>query len=672
MQLITSQRCTGVVAVLVLFLSVCSVARATVDVHVDKLATPRLKLANVDLTLAPTEKQKLRLVLDAEQVTMPAVGWHNVSLSLDGKLSRGGKGRWMFAGALALTGAPGHLLNDSKLRMAANVQANNLDVRVTQGGTRVKAALPLDQPSHARLHLQHLPMRWLRGLLAKAWSGHIDSGHVDGELAVDVGNDGIRSSGQLAVTAAGFDTASGKFAGNNVDGKGHMTLDTGDGHLALDLDLQGGELLMGTVYANLPDHDVHVSGTVQTRAHGVSIRQLHVNDPAALNLSAALVIGDGGSVRNLAIHRLHANLPSAYQRYGKTLLSSWGFSAINPTGHLNGQLRLDSHGLRSFRFRADDLSTQHAAALSVEGLNGSLDWQRGGNRPATALSWDKLGLYGIKLGGADSQWQTRDGVLTLTAPVDVPVLGGQLHMHDLTWQPDARKGQGLQTALSVTGVDVAQLSAALGWPQFSGTLAGAIPKLRYRDDRVELDGGMTMNVFDGFVDVTQLSLKHPFGDKPAMTANVSMRHLDLEALTNVFDFGRITGHLDGDIEGLHLVDWKPVAFDASVHTDDTGRISQKAVQNLDSLGGGGVTGGIQGAFLNMFDTFRYKHIGLSCRLHGDVCDMRGLKPKDDGYLIVQGRGLPHLSVVGHQHRVSWSTLVKRLETAISGQGPVVE
>ncbi|MDE2316469.1 MAG: hypothetical protein KGK06_08695, partial [Xanthomonadaceae bacterium] len=214
-------------------------------------------------------------------------------------------------------------------------------------------------------------------------------------------------------------------------------------------------------------------------------------------------------------------------------------------------------------------------------------------------------------------------------------------------------------------------SHALGWPSFPGTLGGAIPSLRWVGNRMELDGGLSVNVFNGFVDVTRLSLQQPFGDAPILSGDISLKQLDLGALTSVFDFGSITGRLDGSIDNLSLVNWSPVAFDASLLANGGGRISQRAVNNLTTVGGGGIAGGLQGAMLKLFKTFGYKRIGLNCTLRGAVCQMGGLGSEDGGYTIVEGSGLPHLQVIGHQTRVDWPTLVRRLREAVNGRAPVV-
>jgi hypothetical protein len=95
------------------------------------------------------------------------------------------------------------------------------------------------------------------------------------------------------------------------------------------------------------------------------------------------------------------------------------------------------------------------------------------------------------------------------------------------------------------------------------------------------------------------------------------------------------------------------------------------VNNLTSVGGGGIAGGLQGAVLKLFKTFGYKQIGLNCTLQGTVCKMSGLEPAGDGYTIVEGSGLPHLQVIGHQTQVDWSTLVRRLREAVNGAGPQI-
>jgi hypothetical protein len=156
-----------------------------------------------------------------------------------------------------------------------------------------------------------------------------------------------------------------------------------------------------------------------------------------------------------------------------------------------------------------------------------------------------------------------------------------------------------------------------------------------------------------------------------LNGDIAMKQLDLAAITSVFDFGNITGRLDGSVDDLRLVDWSPVAFKASLLAGSGGRISQRAVNNLTTVGGGGIAAGLQGAVLKLFKTFGYKRIGMSCTLQGTVCQMGGLESGDDGYTIVEGSGLPRLQVIGHQTQVDWPTLVQRLRDATRGAAPQI-
>lgn len=655
-----------------LWLACCMPASAAVDLHVQRVSTPDILLEKVHMVVDVDADGHLHLALEVGRVDMDAVGWRKVGLKLDGALTRDGGQRWLFDGRVALSGAPGGLLEDGQVHLAMDIGANNISMDVKQKTIRIDAAMPIDQPSHARIKLEKLPLRWLQGVLAKVWSGRITQGRLSGTLALDVGDDGLRSSGDLVLSKAGFDADNGKLAGRGLSARGRLTLDSHEGTINTDLNIHGGQLLLGPLYADLPAHDVHLALDAKTEKYGTALRMLRFTDPKTLRLSGSLVLGHDGSVRNVHLSQFHAGLPAAYQRYGKSWLATLGYPDLDTKGQLDGSVWMDAHGMRAFRFQAGNVDIDGGGRLGVRGLDGGLDWRRGEDRPATDMAWKQLDFHRISLGAGRSHWRSRNGLLTMQAPVDVPVLGGQLHLGELAWRPGTSDKPHLQAALTVTDVDVSRLSDALGWPRFQGTLAGSIPGLRYSGDRVELDGGLSLNVFGGFVDVTRLSLKHPFGTTPVLVGDVGLKQLDLASLTSVFDFGRITGRLNGDIDSLRMVDWKPTAFKASLLTDGKGRISQRAVKNLTSVGGGGIAAGLQGAVMKLFDSFGYKRIGLSCTLEGSVCHMNGLEPADDGYLIVQGRGLPHLSVIGHQHEVSWPTLVSRLKAAIEGDGPVVD
>ncbi|OOG56281.1 hypothetical protein [Rhodanobacter sp. C03] len=649
-------------------------ARADVLLTARSVSVPGVRLQQVTVRIDESATGGLHLHLSAAQADVPAMGWQRLGLTLDGSLQRDERLHWIFDGGVRLAGAPGGALSDAHVNIQLSESANTLQVDILQGKAQASTALPLDQLSHAQISLKNLPAGWLQGLLGTVWSGRATAGRLDAELALDVRDAGLQSSGQFTLNDVGFDTPTGTLAGQGVDGNGRFSLDTTGGPAAIDLDasLHGGEWLLGPLYAKLPSHPVQLGLRANVENGVFELHRLRVSDADALQLDGALAFDAKGELKTLKLDHLHASFPAAYQRYGQAWLNALGLRDMSIAGQLSGSLDLRGDGLHSFAFDTDGLNLADAnGSVAIDGLRGGLDWTAQGERPATTLGWRSLQFYRITNGAALSQWQSRSGTLSLRQPLEVPVLKGQLRVAELDWRPAAAKGQRLETSLVLTGVDMAAFSHAMGWPAFPGTLGGAIPSLRWVDDRFELQGGLSASLFGGFIDITRLSLQQPFGANPVLSGDIALSQLDLGAITSVFDFGSITGRMDGAIDGLRLVNWSPVAFKASLLAGGGGRISQRAVNNLTTVGGGGIAGGLQGAVLKLFKTFGYKRIGLGCTLQGAICQMSGLEANGDGYTIVEGSGLPHLQVIGHQAQVDWPTLVRRLRDAINGTAPEI-
>jgi hypothetical protein len=217
------------------------------------------------------------------------------------------------------------------------------------------------------------------------------------------------------------------------------------------------------------------------------------------------------------------------------------------------------------------------------------------------------------------------------------------------------------------------VSQALGWPPLGGTLAGVVPAVTYADGRITVKGALLVRAFDGDIVIHDLFLEQPFGLVPKLEAEADIRNLSLEQLTGAFSFGNIQGRLDGDIRNLRLEDWKPATFDARFYTPpgdaSRHRISQRAVDNLASLGGAG--GALSRTFMRFFKEFSYSRLGIACRLREGICEMDGVAPAEQGYYIVKGGGIPRIDVVGYNRRVDWDTLVHRLKSVTDTAEPVV-
>jgi hypothetical protein len=133
-----------------------------------------------------------------------------------------------------------------------------------------------------------------------------------------------------------------------------------------------------------------------------------------------------------------------------------------------------------------------------------------------------------------------------------------------------------------------------------------------------------------------------------------------------------------DVLNLETFGLAPVAFDMKLGTPpgdrSRHRISQRAVQNLSNIGGGGggVTAALQSGLLRFFEEFRYERIGLACKLRNDVCQMSGAGPAPEGtgFYIVKGSGLPRINIIGNNSRVDWPVFMSQVSNALANPGEI--
>jgi hypothetical protein len=363
------------------------------------------------------------------------------------------------------------------------------------------------------------------------------------------------------------------------------------------------------------------------------------------------------------------HLAAVYDRLLRPWLLGTPLDALDLTGRLQVQV---SYGDGNDSVTAD-LSgiglVDRQGRFALSDLSGHAGWQATGAR-RSELQWASGHIYGLPFGAAQAVWEWTGDAIRLGAPLAVPVLGGSLQVDALqasglggpsaTWELDA----------IVTPMEMPALSRALRWPAMAGQASAVIPRVRYSDHVLDIGGAVLLKVFDGDVVIRNLRVTRPLGLVPELTCDAILRGLDLHALTQAFSFGTITGRLEGAVRGLRLEDWEPVALDASFRTPpgdhSSHRIDQRAVRNLSSLGGGGMSAALSQGLLGLFDKFYYSRLGLSCRLAHGVCDMDGIAPATKGgfYIVEGGGGLPTLDVIGYTHRVDWNVLVERLRSAI--------
>ena len=341
-------------------------------------------------------------------------------------------------------------------------------------------------------------------------------------------------------------------------------------------------------------------------------------------------------------------------------------------GYVSGTARVGLAGVDRLDIDLRDVDWQDTRdRFAFQGLQGGVAWAPE-RTEARTLNWSGLWLYGVSLGSGRLVYSVAPGRMQLVEPLVFNAFGGEIRLNSLALALDSEGEPELQLSARLDQLDMSQISAAMGWPSMGGSLSGDLPSARLEDGVLFLDGALSMDVFDGQIEISALSIERPFGVLPTVAAQVILRNLDLKLVTGAFSFGEIQGRLEGTIADLRLVDWEPVQFDAELRTSPKAkprRISQRAVNSLSSIGGGGAVAALQAGVLRVFESFGYEQIGLRCKMRNNRCSMSGVEPAKSGYYIVKGSGLPRLDVIGHANQVDWPELVERLMAATSGRGP---
>jgi hypothetical protein len=500
-------------------------------------------------------------------------------------------------------------------------------------------------------------------------------GTVTGRVkARDVFGGTVHATGTLRLSDVQFGDEAGLRAGEKVGGEVVLELDGPRERRTWRADLrwETGEVFWQPIYLR-GGHRLTLQGSLTPEFLVVTQGKLDLAQVGSLGFALRYSLS-GGKIEDATVDSSELDLGGLYAVLLQPSLAGTVGSELRVEGAARISASLRSGALEQVRLQLLRVSVEDThRRFAIFGLDADIPWQREGVGPA------RVGVKGgeilrIPLGKVDASLQVRaDGVSA--KKLEIPVLDGVLALANLDVQSDGRGWTG-RVEGELKAVSLSPLSVSLGLPAMQGTLSGRIPRLQFDGTTLSVDGAFLLEVFDGTVKISDVSIVEPFGRAARMRAGIDMRNLDLDLITRTFSFGNMTGRIDAQVTGLELVSWRPVRFDARL-TNSPGkyqrRISQRAVQNISSLGGPGAAAAIERSFLRFFDEFGYVRLGLSCRFRNDVCEMGGLEDRASGYLIVEGGGIPSITVMGYNRNVSGSELVARLMRITQGNPrPIVK
>lgn len=319
--------------------------------------------------------------------------------------------------------------------------------------------------------------------------------------------------------------------------------------------------------------------------------------------------------------------------------------------------------------RPEALTLAWGETVRLAGLAGELPLllQRGSALPVAdrhaTLTWDELRLGPMASAGAQSRLTAGANRWRLDDRLRLAGGDGWLELSGITLNFPAT-GPEASAALKATGIELAEISRAFGWTEMGGQLGAELPEIRLTGDLISIGGEALVQVFNGTVRVRNMQMVKPFSRYPTYHADLDYSGVDLQLLTQAFAFGEINGIADGFIYDLRLFGSVPSAFRASFETRETGsrNISVKAIDNLNTLSQGGLSAALSHGIYRFIDYYRYRKIGIRCRLQNDIFHLEGTaKPGRRTYLVDGGWLPPRIDVIVSSPTISFQEMVKRLK-----------
>jgi len=492
-----------------------------------------------------------------------------------------------------------------------------------------------------------------------------------GQITAHLTLDAAGLEGEWQVKGGGFDGWEGQIAGDGLGLSGSIAGRVTGDQQAIDLTVtqRAGELLVGPLYLPAPNVPIEINLQVERDSlDAIHIEHFSYLHPEIVRLRAEAGLqrrDDRWQLDEAELFELEADLEHAWPRWVDGLAASAGFAGLGAKGRLSASARLVDGEL-------DNLDVE-LAAFELTDPRGRFEVKptlahihQGESGIQLDLDLDGLMIYGLPFGATRVRGAQTDRGWVLQEPLNLPLLDGAVVVDRFTFDPD-EEARGVTLDARIEPLSLERLTQTLGWPEFGGELSGDFPGLEFRDKLLDVTGGININAFSGQIRLSELVIERPLGSLPALAAQVEIDRLDLLQLTGAFNFGRMEGDVSGWMRDLRLLDWRPVAMDSRIFTHDDvqrRRISQRAVDNLSNLGGGLGGALIGNTVLSVFEDFPYRRAGLACRLSNNICYINGVAEHESGgFYIVQGRGLPHLDIIGHRRLVDWPQLLEQLASA---------
>jgi hypothetical protein len=508
--------------------------------------------------------------------------------------------------------------------------------------------------------------------------GYLEGWQLDGSLNLALraqGYDVITGSATLYLASAA--DPQGKFMAENLAAEVTLAnrLDerTSINHLETHASIKQGEALLGRFYIDFGLAPLRLAfdlglapkglriheGTMELAKGGIA--RLRSSQKGLFPVEVSITLAD---LDVLFTTLIQSALAEAYPLLNEIALKGKAACELSfQPDRVAGRLKLDQLGL------------QIASTLNLQDLTADLPWAYAAAGKPWPHSDPRSGK--ITIGHLETaRFQLRNQEIGLRLhdnrytfdPVRLPLADGFVFVSDAVVDSPFSNDHQIAGRIALRDINLGSLQLLPPPYELTGILASEGLMITGNKTQLNSAGKVTVDLFEGHAVASDFSMESPLSPFRRLRSNLKFEAIDLEKLTKAFSFGRVTGKLNGSIDGLSIANGQADAFTLelqSVAVKGVPRtVSFNAVEDIQTISSGSEQrSGLPFGLDRFISDLSYSQIGIKCVLSNDVFRINGTIHKDQKEYFVSRGGFTGINVINMNpdNQISFKDMMERIK-----------
>ena len=253
-------------------------------------------------------------------------------------------------------------------------------------------------------------------------------------------------------------------------------------------------------------------------------------------------------------------------------------------------------------------------------------------------------------------------------PIEIKIFGGKISLADLRLENLLSPKMQLTTGMAIEHLKLSDIIGPSPHVPPTGTIDGDLPSIVFQSGKCRTEGKIVARIFGGRIAITNLFAGRILSPSRFFGADAVFDNIDLEAVTESVELGRMTGIIKGSLRNFKMEYGQPASFNLVITSDEQRKskkeISVDAIKNLSIIStGSGAVSAILGSGLNQFfKAYPYSKIGIRCTLKNDIFSLRGLIREGDKEYLVKKAWLRGINIVNRnpENSISFKDMAERV------------